>query len=98
MNISISNNENNEHRQRKTDKLVANDRCQSAVMPRSPQKPTSKLRNSSIILNGKEHSLLTTKDYIFKEYADVFNGIGTLPGSPYHIQLKENYEAVQHAP
>ena len=45
-------------------------------MPKHPKKPTSKLRNSSIILNGKEHSLLTTKGYILKEYADVFNGIG----------------------
>ena len=24
--------------------------------------------------------------------------IGTLPGEPYHIQLKENYKVVQHAP
>ena len=97
-NISISNNENIEHRERKTDILVANNRCQSAVMPKHPMKPTSKLRNSTIIFSGKEHSLLTTKDYIRKEYADVFNGIGTLPGPPYHIQLKEDYEAVQHAP
>ena len=33
-----------------------------------------------------------------KEYKDVFSGIGTLPRGPYHIQLKENYKAVQHAP
>ena len=33
-----------------------------------------------------------------KEYKDVFSGIGTLPGGPYHIQLKANYKAVQHAP
>ena len=77
---------------------MANDRHQSAVMPKHPKKSTSELRNSSIILNGKEHSLPTTKDYILKEYADVFNGIGTLPGPPYHIQLKEDYGTVQHAP
>ena len=33
-----------------------------------------------------------------KEYKDIFSGIGTLPGGPYHIELKENYKAVQHAP
>ena len=33
-----------------------------------------------------------------KEYKDVFNGIGILPGGPYHTELKENYKAVQHAP
>ena len=33
-----------------------------------------------------------------KEYKDVFSGIGTLPGGPYLIELKENYKAVQHAP
>ena len=32
-----------------------------------------------------------------KGYKDIFSGIGTLPGGPYHIQLKENYKAVQHA-
>ena len=35
---------------------------------------------------------------MIKEYKDVFSGIGTLPEGPYHIQLKENYKAVQHAP
>ena len=70
---------------------------QSVVMPKHPKKPTNELRNSGIILNGKEHSLLTTKDYIIKEYAGVLHGIGTLSGPPCHIQLKEEYEVVQHA-
>ena len=61
-------------------------------------KPTVKHNRDSITLNGKTHSLPTTKEYLMKEYKDVFNGIGTLPGGPYHIQLKKNYKAVQHAP
>ncbi|PFX19142.1 Retrovirus-related Pol polyprotein from transposon 17.6 [Stylophora pistillata] len=32
------------------------------------------------------------------EYGDVFQGIGTLPGGPYRIQLKEGYNPVQHPP
>ena len=68
---------------------MADDKCQSAAMPKYPKKSTSNLRNSSIILNGKEHSLTITKHYILKEYADLFNGIGTLPGQPYHIQLRK---------
>ena len=63
-----------------------------------PVKPIVKHNRDSITLNGKTHSLPTTKEYLMKEYKDVFSGIGTLPGGPYHIQLKENYKAVQHAP
>ena len=40
-------------------------------------------------INGRTHSLPTTKDYLLQEYADVFQGIGTLPGEPYCIQLKK---------
>ena len=43
---------------------------------------------SSTTINGKTHPLLTTKEYILHEYADVFKGVGTLPGGPYHIKLK----------
>ena len=35
---------------------------------------------SSITINGKTHPLSTTKEYILHEYADVFKGVGTLPG------------------
>ena len=35
---------------------------------------------------------------MLKEYSDVFKGIGTLPGGPYHIRLKEQYKPVQHPP
>ena len=44
---------------------------------------------SSIIINGKTHPLPTTKEYILHDYADVFKGVGTLPGGPYHIKLKD---------
>ena len=33
-----------------------------------------------------------------KEYSDVFKGVGTLPGGPYHIILKEQYKPMQHPP
>ena len=42
---------------------------------------------SSVTINGKTHPLPTTKKYILHEYADVFKGLGTLPGGPYHIKL-----------
>ena len=46
----------------------------------------------------KDTQSTPAKEYLMKEYKDVFSGIGTLPGGPYHIELKENYKAVQHAP
>ena len=49
---------------------------------------------SSITINGKTHPLPTTKEYILHEYADVFKGVGTLPGGPYHIKLKESNKPV----
>ena len=39
---------------------------------------------SAVTINGKTHPLSTTKEYILHEYADVFKGVGTLPGGPYH--------------
>ena len=55
-----------------------------------------KWNTDSIELNGKVHRLLITKDYILREYIDVFKGIGPLPGGLYHIRLKEQYRLVQH--
>ena len=40
----------------------------------------------------------TTKECILREYADIFKGVGTLPGGPYSIRLKQNYTALQHPP
>ena len=43
---------------------------------------------SLITINGKIHPLPTTKEKILHEYKDVFKGVGTLPGGPYHIKLR----------
>ena len=63
-----------------------------------PVVPQIKWNVDSIELNGKVHKLPITKDYMLREYSDVFKGIGTLPGGPYHIRLKEQYRLVQHPP
>ena len=67
----------------------------AAHEPKSPQVSWCK---NSITIDGKNHPLPTTKEYILPEYADVFKGIGTLPGGPYHIKLKGSYKPVQHLP
>ena len=61
-----------------------------------PRVSKIKWNTDSIELNGKVHRLPITKDYIVREYNDIFKGIGTLPGGPYHIRLKEQYRPVQH--
>ena len=70
--------------------------------PRTPQKVHTKLYNQQgnpkVTVNDKEHNLPTTKEYILKEYADVFTGIGTLPGPAYHIELKDDYTPVRNLP
>ena len=63
-----------------------------------PVVPQMKWNADSIELNGKVHKLPITKDYMLREYSDVFKGIGTLPGGPYHIRQKEQYRPVQHPP
>ena len=63
-----------------------------------PVVPQIKWNTDSIELNGKIHKLPITKDYMLKEYSDIFKGVGTLPGGPYHIRLKEQYKPVQHPP
>ena len=59
-----------------------------------PVLPHIKWNTDSIQLNGKTHKLPITKEFILKEYNDVFKGVGTLPGGPYHIRLKEQYRPV----
>ena len=63
-----------------------------------PVIPKIKWNQDSIKLNGKVHKLPITKEYMLKEYSDVFKGKGTLPGRLYHIRLKEQYKPVQHPP
>ena len=53
----------------------------------------------SIELNGRVHRLPITKDYMLREYSDIFKGIETLKGGgAYHIRLKEQYRLVPHPP
>ena len=52
-------------------------KCTDPVVP-VIQRSTKK----KITINGRTHSLPTTKDYLLQEYVDVFQGIGTLPGGP----------------
>ena len=67
----------------------------TAHRPKSPQVSWCK---NAVTINGKTHPLPTTKEYILHEYAEVFKGVGTLPGGPYHIKLKDSYKPVQHPP
>ena len=67
----------------------------TAHKPKSPQVSWCK---NAVTINGKTHPLPTTKEYILHEYADVLTGVGTLPGGPYHIKLKDPYKPVQHPP
>ena len=67
----------------------------TAHRPKSPQVYWGK---NVVAINGKTHPLPTTKEYILHEYAAVFKGVGTLPGGPYHIKLKDSYKPVQHPP
>ena len=50
----------------------------------------------NIAINEKTHQLSTTQEYLVKEYSDVFQVIGALPGGNYHIKLKKNYNSVHH--
>ena len=61
-----------------------------------PIKSDIKWGSTQITLNNKVHNLPTTKEYILREYADIFKSIGTLPGGPYSIRLKQNYKTIQH--
>ena len=53
----------------------------------------------SVLVNNHEHRLPVSKEYLLKEFSDVFDeSVGTLPGGDYHIHLKSNAVPVQHAP
>ena len=54
--------------------------------------------DKKITIGGKTHPLPTTKEYLLKEYSDMFKGIGTLPGGSYYIKVKEDYKPVRHPP
>ena len=56
-------------------------RAKSDVM-KEPQSPEVTWYKNAVTINGKVHPLHTTKEYILHEHADVFKGVGTLPGGP----------------
>lgn len=52
----------------------------------------------SVNTQSKQHPYPLTKDYLLKEYEDVFTGIGCFPGPEYHIKLDPDVTPVQHPP
>ena len=62
-------------------------------------RPTHDLHTVRLFdMGGKQHPFPLTKDYLLKEYEDVFTGIGCFPGAPYHIETDPEVPPVQHAP
>ena len=56
---------------------------------------SSKQGSWKVTVNSKEP---TTKGYIFKEYVDMFIGIGSLPGLAHRVELKEDNIPVRPQP
>ena len=54
--------------------------------------------NQTIKSAPRENRITTTKEYLLKEYSNVFKATGTFPDESYHIQLKEDYKPVQLHP
>ena len=55
-------------------------------------RPTHDLHTFRLFdMGGKQHPFPLTKDYLLKEYEDVFTGIGCFPGAPYHIETDPKY-------
>ena len=67
-------------------------------MSQDLRQPNIKLLDGAVLINGKKHNLLITKEDMLKGNHDVFSGIGTLPGYEYHIKLKKDFKPVQHPP
>ena len=57
-----------------------------AVQGKVPE--IQKRTQERITINGKTHSLPTTKDYLLQEYANVFQGIGTLLCLSYPVKRR----------
>ena len=77
---------------------TAQEEHKAATTAHGPKSPQVSWCKNAVTINGKTHPLPTTKEYILHKYADVFKGVGTLTGSPYHIKLKDSYKPVQHPP
>ena len=61
-----------------------------------PVVPDIEWQDPEFMVNDRMHKTPTTKEYLFKVFAGVFQGVGSLPGPPHHIRLKEKYTPVQH--
>ena len=85
--------------------ITANQYSDDLTTPRgtpTPQvnhtRPTHDLHTVRLFdMGGKQHPFPLTKDYLLKEYEDVFTGIGCFPGAPYHIETDPEVPPVQHA-
>ena len=53
----------------------------------STQRPTHEVATQMPRQKYSVPKLVTRREHILCEYPDVFEGIGSLPGPPYHIQL-----------
>jgi hypothetical protein len=74
-------------------------RTGSSVEYVSIKKPTiQKQSTNSVTIEGRNHQLPITREYVLKEFKDVFSGMGELPGGEYIVKLKPDAEPVQHAP
>ena len=63
-----------------------------------PEVPNREWRDYEITVNDGVHKIQATKQYLLSEFADVIQGVGKLPGTPYHIRPTENYTPVQYPP
>ena len=88
-------------------KMVRDESLKSTDGPAAPKRQkqvnpiipvVQQCSDNKITVDGKTHRLPTTIEYLLQEYSDVFQGIGTLPGEPYHIQLKDDYKPLRHPP
>ena len=62
-------------------------------------KPTHNLYTVTLFdPRGKQHPFPLTRNYLLKEYEDVFIEIGCFPGTPYHIEIDPEVSPAQHAP
>ena len=63
----------------------------------SAQRPKSEVASQMPRQKYAVSKLVTNREQILHEYPDVFEGIGSLPGSPYHIQIDPSVTPKQTA-
>ena len=61
----------------------------------SAQRPTQEVATQLPRKKYAVPKLVTSKDQILHEYPDFFEGIGSFPGPPYHIQLDPSFSPKQ---